>query len=164
MKTFHEVVDALRSGDLQPEALSAEQLRLKDSAGENLVHWLLVEFELELAKKLINLGLPYDEYSENGSTPLMDCVRLGHRTAVEYLLSLGADPNKHDSVVGETSMTFAAELCRRALEILAVLVRHGGDINIPDTTMDETPLMHLEKALGKEEAARFVERIRLPQK
>lgn len=51
-QALHDLLNATRT----PADLTPEELTARNGGGENLVHWLLVESELDLAQALISRG------------------------------------------------------------------------------------------------------------
>jgi len=63
----------------------------------------------------------------DGLTPLMMASMAGNRASVRLLLEHGADANAKEAENGQTPMIFAAAFNRP--EVIAELVKHGGDVN-----------------------------------
>jgi ankyrin repeat protein len=84
----------------------------------------------ETVKMLIDAGAVVDErnYVEglnSNTTPLMGASGIGYSSAVELLISNGADVNAVDSW-GFTSLHFA--ICGGHVDIVAMLIDNGADI------------------------------------
>ncbi|EYC19317.1 hypothetical protein Y032_0024g1015 [Ancylostoma ceylanicum] len=89
----------------------------------------------ELAKLLIDAGANIEETNDENYTPLMEAAREGHVHVVKILLENGAQVNATTDETMETALTVAA--CGGFTEVLDVLVKHGGDLELGTNT----PLM-----------------------
>lgn len=117
----HDIVEAAGVGDLtgflDPDTAVAELARAYRAAA--------VCERLDVIDELLNTGLPVDADPETGDadgsrTVLHDAAYAGKPASVEYLLSLGADPNRTDTEHHSTPLGW----CRHRLGELAVFGDH----------------------------------------
>ncbi len=135
MREFHEIVWLLHDREARADELTSEELSLTDGVGENLVHYLSLESDPDIVEALIARGVSCDEFSEHGTTPLMDCAFVGFGSMVSLLLDHGADPNKVSrNGRGETSLHLA--LRGRKPEIVSLLIGRGARVDIQDACGD----------------------------
>ena len=85
--------------------------------------------DFETVKKLISEGADVNEKDVTyGSTPLMMAASYeGYEDMVKLLLENGADPNIQDKTYGTTALIAGAG---NSKEMLEMLLKYGGDINI----------------------------------
>ena len=95
------------------------------------------EGDVERVKKLVEAGMPINEKTLNGRTPLQSACFYGHLPVVEYLVEHGGNMNERDTY-GLTPMHYACY--KRHLNVVVYLIEHGGNVN--ERTEDGwTPLL-----------------------
>ena len=80
---------------------------------------------LNVVKKLLDMGLPIDKNSSDGSMPLAQAAKGGHARVVKYLLNHGADVQCKMS--GATPLYLAAK--NGHCEVVRILLDHGADMH-----------------------------------
>lgn len=107
---------------------------------ETLFHYLVVEEQLEAAKRLRALGATLDSRNEFGATPLIDAASIGALATVQFLVSEGSNINAVDE--NRESALFHAAVGKHR-EVFEFLVSCGADPNLEDEIGD-TPAKVLE--------------------
>lgn len=108
---------------------------------ETLFHYLIVEEQLEAAKRLRALGATLESRNEFGATPLIDAASIGALATVQFLVSEGANINAVDEN-RESALFLAASGKHR--EVFEFLVSCGADPNLEDE-LGDTPAKVLER-------------------
>lgn len=105
-----------------------EYLEGDTNLSESVLHKACVEGNLEIVKRLKKSNnFDVDAMSQEGRTPLTAAVRRGkYIEMIEYLLSLGADPNKGENT-GCTPLLYAAD--ENNSQIIELLVRNGAEVD-----------------------------------
>lgn len=124
---------------------------------------------LTIIKALLDHGADVNARDENGTTPLMSAIFIGHVRTIKLLLERGADPRPIDkdrpvvvgergttgvaTIYGSTAMHYAAQ-SDNSICIFQLLLDHGADINARDG-YGQTPLS-LMASYGQTDAVRFL--------
>jgi ankyrin repeat protein len=112
------------------------ETRIDSEQMESLLYTCIVD------KAPCNLGNNLNEIKDNeGRTLLHWATFLGLKEEVEYVLSLGADPNEKDDE-GKTPLHDAA--AGENVDIVMTLLNHGADVNIRDNK-GRIPLHYTKK-------------------
>lgn len=86
----------VKSGDVDDlsEIMSKEKINvnIKNDQGRSLAHVAADYNFVDILKFLKSKGAQLDTKDKHGITPLLCAIWEGHKTSVEYLLSVGADP------------------------------------------------------------------------
>lgn len=95
---------------------SLEQIRLllkhganlhaKTPEGENAVYLSAVAGRIPLIELFLSKGLPVDEVTSSGKTPLLGSITYARTDVVEFLLRHGANPN-HIDAEGQSVLDYA---------------------------------------------------------
>src|SRR5207245_7209354 len=85
-----------------------------------------------------------------GSTPFMYAVLYSNAATLAKLLTLGADPNKHNDA-NATALMWAA----RDFEKTRLLVENGADVNAKSDDL-RTPLMIASRRVGAASIVKFL--------
>ena len=99
----------------------------KSSVGETVLHYLVIENDIETVKFLIDKGADVNTCTNSGTTPLMHAARLGYLEMCLLLMEKGADVNVKDQLLDYTAMHYAADSGK--VEILDALLTAGGRAN-----------------------------------
>jgi uncharacterized protein len=99
----------------------------------------------DMARQLVEGGVPVDMRNDGGLTPLMTAARFGNVAVAETLIELGADLSARNPA-GHTALHVAA-LAGQA-GVAGLLIAHGADRNARLEHNGETPL-HLAALLGR---------------
>lgn len=134
------VVAALLHSDIQSQAI-------EDAAGIAMEHSVL-RGQTEIAKLLIQGGLPANGRTPQGSTYLSDAALKGKKELVQLLLDHGAEVNAENQT-GGTPLHDAA--LGGSPEVIKLLLDHGARIDARDKDSDATPLM-MAASLGRSAA------------
>lgn len=106
---YYHFLRALFSDFAEAEQLvkiNTRLLHLRSSLGETAFHYLIIEAELEGAKRLADWGSDINTQDDFGMTPLMHAVTIGNLDAVRWLISRGASL-EHKSKIDETALSLA---------------------------------------------------------
>ena len=79
-----------------PEKLAALILSNRNGIGETMFHWYAIEGELNVVRKILEMGFDVNTQNEFGKTPLFECVVIERWDMVEMLLANGADLSVKD--------------------------------------------------------------------
>lgn len=125
---------------------------------------------LTIVKALLDRGANVNARDEDGTTPLMSAVSIGHIRTIKLLLERGADPRPRSkdtptverghgvtglaTIPGRTAMHYAADVYGKTIPIFQLLLAHGADINARDG-YGRTPL-NLMASYGQIEPIRFL--------
>ena len=93
--------------------------------------YLAMNYDIEIATKLLEYGALPNVQNSLGLTPLMIATKLRKVNHVRLLLSYGADTNIKDSY-GRTAMHFAVETLNPNKKIVSDLLENKADIYIKD--------------------------------
>lgn len=99
----------------------------------------------DMARQLVEGGMPIDMRNDGGLTPLMTAATFGNAAVAEELIRLGADIRARNPV-GHTALHIAA-LAGQA-NVVKLLIVHGADRNARLEHNGETPL-HLAALNGR---------------
>jgi ankyrin repeat protein len=149
----------------------ASALELALNIGTEHEHITTLHENLTIIKALLDQGADINARDENGTTPLMSAVFIGHIRTIKLLLERGANPRPRDkdraivvsghgttglsTVYGSTAMHYAADdMGGNSIRIFQLLLDHGADINARDG-YGRTPLS-LMASYGQTEAVRFL--------
>ncbi len=121
-KQFYLVMNELHHEIRDPSSLTDEEKQLRSDLGENLFHYMILESDMEIVKRLADIGIPIDEPNDFMQTPLFECAMIGFVERAEYLLKRGADPNRKNKY-GESMLDCA----RRSnhVEVVELLLEYG---------------------------------------
>lgn len=120
---------------------------LQKAAG-NAMERAALRGQTEIAKLLVQGGLPLNERTSAGSTYLSDAALKGKKDVVQLLLDHGADVNAANQT-GGTPLHDAA--LSGNPEIIKLLLDHGARIDAQDQESAATPLM-MAASLGRSQA------------
>lgn len=127
--------------------LDVQTKALEEAAGSAMERAAL-RGQTEIAKLLIQGGLPVNRPTSAGSTYLSDAALKGKKEAVQLLLDHGADVNTENQI-GDTPLHDAA--LGGSPEIIKLLLNHGARIDAQDKDSGATPLM-VAASLGRSAA------------
>lgn len=130
-------VAALMHLDVQSEAIQR--------AGERAMEHATLRGQTEIAKLLLQSGLPINRRTAEGSTYLSDAALKGKKDLVQLLLDRGADVNAGNQA-GGTPLHDAA--LGGNPEVIKLLLDHGARIDAQDKDSAATPLM-MAASLGR---------------
>lgn len=113
--------------------------------------------ELDIVRATIEHGANLKSTNRYGGTALIPACERGHVATVKLLLEAGVDPD-HVNRLGWTGLLEAILLSDggpRHQEIVALLIAHGADVNLPDGD-GVSPLTHARQR-GHTATARLLE-------
>ena len=134
------LLEAVRTGDVAAiDALLDEgaDVNAAGADGTTALHWAVYRDDLPTVERLIRAGAAVDHANRYGVRPLSLAVAGGQAGIAEVLLAAGADPAL--PTAGEPPILSAART--GSLDTVRLLVRHGADINAPETLRGQTALM-----------------------
>lgn len=95
---YSDLKQAIVDGD--PDAFRAELERANEAGtldtDEDLLHTAATFGEVEMARALVEAGVPLDERDHEGKTPLHLALETGSDEVATLLVEQGADPNAAD--------------------------------------------------------------------
>jgi ankyrin repeat protein len=98
-KRWFNLLDTAISDHTKAAALIAADAALleqRDIAGETVLHYLVIENELEAARFLLAQGADVNTRDDFGDTPLISAAILDYPEMCQLLLDWGADPALQD--------------------------------------------------------------------
>jgi cytohesin len=131
------VVAALLHLDTQSDAIG--------NAAGSAMEQAVLRGQTEIAKLLIQSGLPVNRRTPEGSTYLSDAALKGKKEVVQLLLAHGASVNAENQT-GGTPLHDAA--LGGNPEVIRALLEHGARIDAQDKESNATPLM-MAASLGR---------------
>jgi len=112
--------------------------------------------KLDQVDLLLSQGENPNQKGPMGHSPLIMATDHGHAVIAEHLLKAGAAPNQKDNLQW-APLHHAVKTDHARLDMIAILARHGADINITDSHL-RTPL-HRAAQFGHVEAVRLLLRL-----
>jgi ankyrin repeat protein len=116
------------------------------------LHWAAINDQAESIARIIESGTPVDMRDGHGRTALMVAAAFGNVSAVEALITHGADVRATDTLDGNQALHFAAVAGRT--EVARALVDHGAKLDARGPH-DETPL-HYAGLYGQRKVISFL--------
>ena len=102
-------------------------LKVTNRQKQSLLHIACTYGKQELAKKLINQGMPYDQADQYGNTPLFSAAASNQSEIVKLLLDKGANVN---IVSKNTKHTLVHSVCQSgALDSFKLIIDKVKDVN-----------------------------------
>ena len=119
-------------------------VNLRDAMLNNPFLYAGAEGMVDILKLATKAGADPGITNRYGGTALIPAAERGHVDAVNYLLDNTAVDVNHVNSLGWTALLEAIVLSdggSRHQQVVAALIRHGADVNIPDRA-GQTPLRH----------------------
>jgi ankyrin repeat protein len=132
------LIDAVRRVDpVAVRQLIAQKVDVNATQpdGATALHWAAHRNDVAIADLLIHAGARMDAVDEGGVTPLGLAALNASPAMVERLLKAGANPN-----AGRQSPVLSAARSGN-VEVMTLLLAHGGDANAKETGRGQTALM-----------------------
>jgi ankyrin repeat protein len=101
---------------------------IEDESKNTLLHYAAEGNSLEIAEKLITLGVPVNKYNISGRTPLHIAAFSGNLSVVELLIKKGVDINER-TIDGNTPYNLANKAQKS--EVVNYLISAGADKSAP---------------------------------
>ncbi|HLP34654.1 MAG TPA: ankyrin repeat domain-containing protein [Amoebophilaceae bacterium] len=108
----------------------------EDNTGRTLLHWAVINGQLEIVERLITNGVDINVRDGSGQTPLHLAVINRHFEIVQWLIEKGADVNSQDNQ-DDTPLIWA--VLNRHFEIVQFLIEKGAEVTTVND-FGETPL------------------------
>ncbi|HCJ8468962.1 TPA: ankyrin repeat domain-containing protein [Escherichia coli] len=99
-------------------------------------------------KKLVDMGVDFNQTLENGKTPLIEAIENNAVDMIKLAVALKTDFNKKD-IHGNTALHYAAE--NMNFNIIKLFVNNGADINIKNDKGLTVPMIMAEKGFMNKE-------------
>ncbi|KIE05127.1 hypothetical protein NF27_EY02230 [Candidatus Jidaibacter acanthamoeba] len=136
----------------------------QDKFGYTALMYAAENGHIEVVAKLLNKKANINAYRNDNRTALMLAVKKEYKEIVKLLLDNDANPNTRDVFSFKTSLIIAAE--NGNLEIAALLIKAGADINITDnhgrTAKELTGNIDIKKLLEKFDAYKKEQKEKMP--
>ncbi len=129
-------------------------IRAKDDRGETPLHYAAKEGQKETVSLLIKSGAMVDSVDKDGETPLHKASRKGSIETVRLLIDKGANATATTADYHHSPLFSVAYAYSGNVEIAAMLLEKGADINLRDR-YGSTPL-HYALYQKKKELAKFL--------
>lgn len=88
--------------------------------------------DIKKINELVTRGVNVNARGWNNLTPIFSAMRAENKNGIEALLKAGANPNDINNPYGHAAIHQAAKESTR-LDILQLILEHGGDPNLPET-------------------------------
>jgi ankyrin repeat protein len=127
-------------------------VNLRDNVMNNPFLYAGAEGLLDILKLTVKAGADPKLTNRFGGTALIPAAERGHVAVVQYLLAHTNIDINHVNNLGWTALLEAIVLSDggpKHQEIVAILIQHGADVNIPDRS-GHTPLHHAKERGFKE--------------
>ena len=134
------LIDAVKDGDTKlVRTLIAQKadVNAQEADGTTALHWAADRGDATLVDLLIKAGANAKAANRYGATPLGLAAAKGHAVVMDRLLKAGEDANA--VVSGEPVLMTAARAGNP--DAIKVLVVHGADVNVTESTRGQTALM-----------------------
>lgn len=150
--THHKHFSAANQGhaDKITEAAFSNEYPIYDHQGQTVLHTATINGNLEVIKKLLNLGMNTETVNKQGQTPLMLCTSLdtSYLKCAKLLLEHKANPDAIIERSGKSVMHFAA--ASNNIDFIRILLGCGAQLS-PVDSLGITPLM-VAMHIGNEDA------------
>jgi uncharacterized protein len=136
------LLEAARDGDaaaVRARIQGGADVNAATGDGMSALHWAAQNGHLEVVEALLGAGSEVERTTRlGGYTPLLLASARGHAGVVERLIRSGADPNRANAN-GSVPLHFAA--AAGTVEVAAVLLSSGAEVDVRDAAWHQTPLM-----------------------
>jgi len=131
--------DAIDRSDMQTlrTLAAAPHINLQAKRGKTALMVATAKNDLELMKRLIDLGADVNKFNHAGGTALMYAAQYGYVDAARLLIAHGANVMALGAKFG-TALMIA--VLKRHLDMVDLLLQNGADVNAPDV-LGGTPLL-----------------------